>query len=232
MYTNIYLIPNKDNTFSACFATEPPNKEAIYLTAEGAYPVIYCYFNRWTGVENAMVLKHCRNRDELRVELDRSGSVFHHRIQKLWDYDFNKSPNPNLHDLDKRRLDYLRDGYPRILEEGAFTSVSADQDLFLYWVNSRYPSLKMTQDEIELLVMALGNAMAITRDGHLIIDDNGTIMMASIHNLVELASDNARERIECAQMELSVCSDVLQRLHKFEEKLLPNIESLDDCFLY
>ena len=61
---------------------------------------------------------------------------------------------------------------------------------------------------------------------------NGTIMMASIHNLVELASDNARERIECAQMELSDCSDVLQRLHKFEEKLLPNIESLDDCFLY
>ena len=105
----VYLIPDKEDTYRACIAIEPPAENAIFLVDEGTYPVEYFYRrNDLNGCSTYMMVE-CTTREELSEALNWNGKC-RHRVVSLWDFDYNKTDNEPV-----LRLFYF--AYVRLMEE-------------------------------------------------------------------------------------------------------------------
>ena len=83
---NVYLIPHNDGTYEACIDSVAPTDEAVALTREGKYPVLYCYCRLDSNGSSVYEATECTNRDELMDALNFSGRAWH-TVRWLWDFD-------------------------------------------------------------------------------------------------------------------------------------------------
>lgn len=83
---NVYLIPHNDGTYEACIDSVAPTDEAVALTWEGKYPVLYCYCRLDSNGSSVYEATECTNRDELIDALNFSGMAWH-TVRWLWDFD-------------------------------------------------------------------------------------------------------------------------------------------------
>ena len=83
---NVYLIPHNDGTYEACIDSVAPTDEAVALTREGKYPVLYCYCRLDSNGSSIYEATECTNRDELMDALNFSGRAWH-TVRWLWDFD-------------------------------------------------------------------------------------------------------------------------------------------------
>lgn len=232
MENNIYLVQGSNYSFTAYFAPTPPNENAIFLTKEGTYPVIYCCFNH--DLDNnvsPIELKHCANQDELRIELNRTGNMHTRRIQKLWGYDYKKSNNVLLRNLNQLRVEYWQTNYGDSLWLDAFDAISKDLDLLIYWINSHYPHLSISEDEASILMLGWGNTLAIAKSGELIADEEGYVHSMTLQTLISCAVENAHYQIENDNKAL-LYQEVLRKMLHLEKKLYPTFDIIDEEIPY
>lgn len=86
---NIYLVPHDDGTYEACIDYVAPTDEAVMLTSEGKYPVLYFYRRIDSNGSSVYEATECTNREELMDALNFSGKACH-TVRWLWDFDSYK----------------------------------------------------------------------------------------------------------------------------------------------
>ena len=112
---NIYLIPYADATYNACISQTPPADNAIFLTAEGQYPVEYTYW-RYDGYMNRVYMtEQCCNQEELLASLNWNGTACH-GISSLWEFDSHTANSTRICNLFHAGYEHTEKAYERSYE--------------------------------------------------------------------------------------------------------------------
>ena len=95
---NVFLVPDKNQFWSAVISVQPPASNAVLLTAEESYPIELFYERldlNGSGITDGYI---CHDRSELLETLNWIGQCGHTPLS-LWNFDIDKPMEAGLHAL-------------------------------------------------------------------------------------------------------------------------------------
>lgn len=113
MKNNVYLIPHHDAAYQACIASQPPTEDAIFLVAEGTYPVEYYYNRNDSNGCTLTEINECSDRESLIEALNGHGELYH-RIRSLWDFEYYETDNEDTYN--KEVCELFDNTYYKLIE--------------------------------------------------------------------------------------------------------------------
>lgn len=235
---NVYLVPHPDATYEAHICATPPAHNAIFLTAEGTYPVL-CERIRYDVLsERVYECETCQNRAELLELLNWCGTAYQNML-RLWDFDIDTTASDEMYDL-------YNSVYYKQREWNALYMQSVDDDpwertvqKFVEAANTQIDELNLTEEESYSLLSFCATNGTIDE----IMDESGTSritlgeeedmllsdydfkkMMALVVRNKRLAQNGASNMAEGVRKAIirseTLIADVLMRLNMTEEQLL------------
>ena len=229
MKDNVYLIIHEDYTYSVCFSPIHPIENAIFLTAEKDYPVVYCYVESKGTESSKMVV--CHDREELAFELNRSGK-YYKLIQLLWDYNWKSSKNPLMGAWEDARDRYLWEHDYEYMSTTSYCEIDKHPEILSYWFASRPPYVAPSEKVIEWLMEEFQNRLCLGADGILYEEQEGEIFSLDLECLVkymQVASESsissAQKKLESSYAVKDWADDIIHMLHR-QPGLLPSIKRM------
>lgn len=98
MKNNVYLIPCGDRAYYAQVSTNSPSPSAIFMVAEGNYPVEMWWSRHNLNMCRLWATETCNSREDLIDTLNFLGKCGHN-VETLWDYDDKTTTNAKITEL-------------------------------------------------------------------------------------------------------------------------------------
>ena len=92
---NVYLIPCDDRAYYSQVSIDSPSPSAIFMVAEGTYPVEVWWSRHDLNMCREWASETCESREELIEVLNFLGKCGHN-IETLWDYNDRTTTNAEL----------------------------------------------------------------------------------------------------------------------------------------
>lgn len=92
---NVYLLPCDDRAYYSQVTTDSPSPSAIFMVAEGTYPVEMWWSRHDLNMCREWASEACESREELIEVLNFLGKCGHN-IETLWDYNDRTTTNAEL----------------------------------------------------------------------------------------------------------------------------------------
>ena len=92
---NVYLIPCGDRTYCSQVSIYPPNPSAIFMVAEGTYPVELWWSKHDLNMCREWASETCESREALIEALNFLGKCGHN-VETLWDYNDSTTTNAEI----------------------------------------------------------------------------------------------------------------------------------------
>lgn len=91
----IYLIPDKDSTYTSCISDDKPSSDAIFLTDEGKYPTVAWHRRHDLNMCSILMTETVIDRYGLLEYLNFLGTC-RHAIVELWNYNIDENASDEL----------------------------------------------------------------------------------------------------------------------------------------
>lgn len=192
MNQNVYLIPKEDYTFAVCFAPKAPEDEAILLSEEKEYPVVYCYQEPFEDCK--MVI--CHNREELTIALSNS-SKYYHTIHKLWDYDWRTYKSCLFDAWNASRGEYYYLHGEDIVLATSCQMLKESPDLLVYWADIHCPDIHLTWEEACDILESYNHPILLGVDGNIYVKDCYGLLKFDLQDLLQHAIWATDNEIDC-----------------------------------
>ena len=92
---NVYLIPCGDRAYHCTVSETPPTPSAIFMVAEGSYPVELWWIRHDLNMCRIWEMQICESREELVELLDFLGKCGNN-VEYLWEYEDRTTSNTEI----------------------------------------------------------------------------------------------------------------------------------------
>ena len=126
---NVYLIPCGDRAYHSTISETPPTSSAIFMVAEGSYPVELWWIRHDLNMCRILEMKICESREELVELLDFLGKCGNN-VEHLWEYEDRTTSNTEISRLFDVCFERKREETIAAFEEAIADLDSLDAECF------------------------------------------------------------------------------------------------------